>query len=470
MKTPRFQHLSGADLWQRCDFEGLQLHLPTASIQLATREQVDGGIIGQRLPDTEFHQARQWRGGAQLLCCPPDHCASGYTLLADPASDLLWLADKGWQSLAPPPVTSDNQQGSTDDTLFSPIGSAAGKPLFDQPASLAADPYGRLWLLERGTQRIRLLAAEDLRPLGSIEPPAGARLDDLAACSWGLLACDVDRARLWCQAYGGEWQAVELAGETRAPVAVTGHPEGPAVALLRSTDAQVAHGLLRLMENANMTFDITDLDNPLHLLLAEPERLYIGEARPPTDRPAVALFSSYLLDSNRLALDEQWENRGFDGRALFVGADCRVWGTTPTSARPLVAAIAERVDGGRVETFALDSDTIACQWHRVFIDACLPPGTRLEVSVRTDDALPAPVLQRPARPPHGLSEPPLIDEPAVAAGWQRRPLASRTPGTSRVGSPSVCWIGGPIRPTSRCPRLAANCRPRTTMAHAPCRW
>ena len=427
MKTPRFQQLSGIDLWQRCDFENLQLHLPTESVQLATREQVDGETEDLRMPDVEYHELRRLRGGAQLLCCPPDHCATGYTLLADPDSDLLWLSDNGWQSLSAPKVISADQDCDSATTRFGSLATSDNGRLFDQPASLSADPFGRLWLLERGTQRIRLLAAEDLRSLASLSPPVGARFDDLATCSWGVLACDVDNARLWRQAYGGEWQSVDLGEDDRVPVAVSGHPEGPAVALLRATDPEIAHGLLRLTAIDRATFDITDLDDPLHLLLAEPERLYMGEAQPDTERPKVFLFSSYLLDETRLAVEEQWELRGFDSRALFVGADCRAWGTTAASARPLTAAIADRVTTGQVETFALDSEAIACQWHRVFIDACLPPGTRLEVSVRSSDVLPAQAVQRAARPPHGLSELSATDEDAVAAAWLRRPLASRTP-------------------------------------------
>ncbi|MCU7930213.1 MAG: hypothetical protein KZQ90_05390 [Candidatus Thiodiazotropha sp. (ex Codakia rugifera)] len=427
MKTPRFQHLSGIDQWQHCDFENLQLHLPTASVQLATREQVDGITEGLRMPDAEFHELRQLRGGAQYICCPPDHCTTGYTLLADSNSDLLWSADGGWRSLTVPAVDSSNHASDSNTTRFDNLATAGKGRLFDQPASLSADPFGRLWLLERGVQRIRLLAAEDLRQLAIMSPPGNAHFDDLAACSWGLLACDVDNGQLWRQAYGGEWECVDIGSDERVPIAVSGHPEGPAVALMRETDTEAVHGLLRLTAIDITTFDITDLDDPLHLLLAEPERLYIGEAQPDAERPTVFIFSSYLLEATRLAVEEQWESRGFDSRGLFVGADCRVWATTAAAARPLTPATADRVITGQVESFALDSEAIACQWHRVFIDACLPPGTQLEVSVRCSDELPAQAVQRTARPPHGLSDLAMIDEEAVASAWMRRPLASRTP-------------------------------------------
>ncbi|PUB73449.1 MAG: hypothetical protein DBP03_12845 [gamma proteobacterium symbiont of Ctena orbiculata] len=425
MKTPAFQHLSGVDQWQRCDFENLQLHLPTASVQLATGEQVDGVTEGLRMPDAEFHALRRRRGGAQFICCQPDRCTPGYTLLADPDSDLLWLADDGWRPLPVPRVVSTNQE--TEPTRFASLATAGSSRLFDQPVSLSADPFGRLWLLERGAQRIRLLAAEDLRQLAILSPPSGARFEDLTASSWGLLACDVDNARLWRQAYGGEWECVDLGSDGRLPIAVSGHPEGPAAALLRATDNEALHGLLRLTADDITSFDITDLDDPLHLLLAEPERLYLGEAQAAAGRPTVYLFSSYLFDATRLAVEAQWESRGFDSRGLFVGTDCRVWATAAATVRPLTPATADRVTSGQVETFALDSEAIACQWHRVFIDACLPPGTELEVSARCSDLLPAQAVQRAARPPHGLSDLSPADEEAVAAAWMRRPLASRTP-------------------------------------------
>jgi phage tail-like protein len=425
MKTPGFQHLSGVDQWQRCDFENLQLHLSTASVQLATREQVDGVTEGLRMADAEFHELRRLRGGAQLLCCPPDHCVDGYTLLADPATDLLWLAHDGWRSLAVPRIDSRDQ--AADPTRFANLTNAGDSRLFDQPASLSADPFGRLWLLERGAQRIRLLAADDLRQLALLTPPASAHFDDLAACGWGLVACDVDNAQLWRQDYGGEWEPVDSGSDERVPIAVSGHPQGPAVALLRATDTESLHGLLRLTDTGITSFEITDLDDPLHLLLAEPERLYIGEARAESQRTTVYHFSSYLLDAARLAVEAQWESRGFDGRGLFVGINCRVWATTAATARVLTPSTADRVSSGQVETFALDSGTIACQWHRVFIDACLPPGSELEVSVRCSDLLPARAVQRLPRPPHGLSELSSVDEEAVASAWLRRPLASRTP-------------------------------------------
>jgi phage tail-like protein len=83
---------------------------------------------------------------------------------------------------------------------------------------------------------------------------------------------------------------------------------------------------------------------------------------------------------------------------------CFDWYGHPASAPPPMPAVA-RARQGQLLTTAIDSGTARCRWHRVRLEATVPPGTSLDVAVATSE------LQHP--PPQG--------EPHHDPGWETFP-------------------------------------------------
>ena len=460
MRAPRFHHLTGAGVWRRCDHEGTRLHEPTATVRLAPGALSDGkasepATASRQRRRVPKHVLETWiaaRGGAVCCPCPPDRCADGVTLLADPAGELLALRDDRWVSLG----GRDGPSATTPPLRFGPTAVPAMQPPFANPGALARDPFGRLWLLERAAARLRLLAQDDLRILDTVATPAGADIIHVATTSWGVVAADRAGGCLWYQRYGGEWQRVKIAPpdggdepastiENFEAIAVAGDPAGDAVAILRPRYTQSRRpSLLVVVEREGARYAALDtLNDPFHLVALPGGSLLIGDIERPPDGPGVVVFSRFKLAGRRLVFQDRWGVRGFDGRALFTDLDGRPFATTADGVHALFTRRMPFVTEGRIETFALDSEQYGCVWHRVFLDVCLPVGTTVEIDARTSDDLPPASMRRAANPPYGetaLSDAGQADdstgEPdAETLAWRKLPLGSRTPGDGEGWEP-----------------------------------
>ncbi|MEF8795520.1 MAG: phage tail protein, partial [Salinivenus sp.] len=79
--------------------------------------------------------------------------------------------------------------------------------------------------------------------------------------------------------------------------------------------------------------------------------------------------------------------RGFSGKGL-VEADGTVYYDLTDRWLPLRAQRNPRlVDRGQVESERFDSEIVGCTWHRLFVDACIPPDTAVRVESRASDHL-----------------------------------------------------------------------------------
>lgn len=116
--------------------------------------------------------------------------------------------------------------------------------------------------------------------------------------------------------------------------------------------------------------------------------------------------------------DEGWEpgtpllGRGHDGAGIVRTPDGHIAFWTARGPRQAVAAPVRFAPVGRFTTYRLDAGEFQTRWGRLFLDACVPPGTGIRVACATtdeDDRQPA----RPDDPP-----PPIPD--ALAPG--REPL------------------------------------------------
>lgn len=80
--------------------------------------------------------------------------------------------------------------------------------------------------------------------------------------------------------------------------------------------------------------------------------------------------------------------RAYDGRGLARTPEGRVGFWTERGFRTARTYRSTYPDTGWVGTFAIDSGTPRQTWGRIFVEACVPPGTRLEVGFSTADDLP----------------------------------------------------------------------------------
>lgn len=408
MRPPGFLHLTGRAMWRRCDHEATRIEGRPARVTLAT-----AAAREDDRPPAELAAWRAAMGGAARIPCPPDLCAGETVLLADPARGLLVLREGAWHKL-PAPAPRAPSAG--------PLGFAPAAPPEPPapPRALAAAPRGRLWLLDAAPPALRLLGA-DRRVAARLPLPAAMRPFAVAAARWGVLVADRAANRVLTRAEGGEWRAFPLPG---APLALAADPDfalavlvlqGRRVALFRDAGAPVVHPLPAVRR-------------PLHALVTGEDAFLVADVAGLPGAPLPSFFTGFRLGAEGPEAEGGFAVRGFDGRGLWRDGAGAPWASTAAGARRLYAREPRFATEGTVETFALDSGVFACAWHRVFVDACLPPGTEIIVEARTADALPPAALRRPPRLPADLA-----GTPAIEPEWP--PLGTLAPGEALGWTP-----------------------------------
>ena len=141
----------------------------------------------------------------------------------------------------------------------------------------------------------------------------------------------------------------------------------------------------------------------------------------------------------------------YDGGAITVNPSGRIGFTTAggySSARP--ARAARHVTTGRVLTYRLDSGVYRTRWGRLFVDACIPPGTAVTARFLTTDL-------------DDVTDPVHRSRPPAAPGGSRTPSARhRCPRSSlldRTTTTCVRCTAGPRDARSR----GSRSRPTTTL-------
>jgi phage tail-like protein len=449
MTAPRLLHLRGEGAFRRFDHDGTTLDAPTETVRLATVEQAGADPV---IDPAVYAAWLALRGGAAIIPCRPDGCAEDAVLIAQRTGELL--VDRG-EGLKPWPLATASAPAASSGLRFTPRAAPAAAVL-DEPAALARDPHGRLWLLEHGAARVLLLDADALRLLDVVPFPAGADLVHLAAANAGVLAVDAAGPGLFLQPYGGEWSKVAFTGAPppagARPVAAAGRDDRLAALYLlaapifRAPGAPPVHAQIALIEGAVARLvDVPGLTNPLPMLVLPGGDLLLGEL---TGLPGGTLrFTRFTVIEGGLRTVATLGVRGFDGRAFFTDGCDRPVVTTARGLRPLFAVLeAPNHTEGRVETYALDSERYGCVWHRVLLEVCLPPGTAVTIEARTsDDLFPGELRRLPRAPAEGGAPTPDVD---------RFPLGSRTPDDAEGWTPvgaldrRAAWADVPFAPPS----------------------
>jgi phage tail-like protein len=459
-----FAHLCGRPMWERCDHEGTRIDAEPVGVRLAPRPEATGPAGGASDNGAAWERRR---GSAVAIPCGPEACEQQQVLLLDPEAGLLLLDGPGWLPLTPgttpgaaaaepamqPPVAPGEPQ-----RFLPPLA-----PTPEQPAGLALDPWGGLWLLDRPGRALRRLGPAG-QVVASVALPLGWEPLRFGCTALGLAIAVVDRRgldragpdrggpALLFRPWQGEWRGLQLpppasepspSAATAAPAPAAPAAAAPATvalidlaadptiswmaALIRldRADQDPAHRLVIWDGRRWRNWLAPTLTRPRHLLIDGAESVLVSEPLwgPGDSRPTP--FTRLLIRPTGLEAEQSYSVRGFDGRGLWREGDT-VFASTASGARALLRRERPLHREGRVETWALDSGSFACHWHRLFVDVCLPPGTRLWVEGRSADDLPPWEVRRGARPPQDLAgdKPPPPPAPPLSDPWP--PLASRS--------------------------------------------
>jgi phage tail-like protein len=236
-----------------------------------------------------------------------------------------------------------------------------------EPYDLAARPNGGAVVLDRANRRLwyldRTLAVEPLGSPGTDEPPrpgAFAPTDPAAESP----ACQPVR-----RPSAGD--AISLPGD---PLAVDVLPDGTVLVLERSLvrpyRGATALGPVSLEELAAHDLAVTAGDAELVVAVEQGDQAYAHSVVWEGDRLRLVRETRYL------------PMRRFEGRGVIdapggprYDSDGR-WRALLCVGRPRHASSA------LVTSRPLDGREPGCVWHRVVVDAAVPPGTRLAVEVR----------------------------------------------------------------------------------------
>ncbi|MFC5219682.1 phage tail protein [Streptomyces coerulescens] len=251
--------------------------------------------------------------------------------------------------------------------------------------SLAMDAYDRMTVLDATDGSVLVIDLADRRTVRRFRPP-GTPVD-LAPHEGGvLIACAEPDAPLWRL---NAWDA----GPRPFPV-----PAGPREALpAGAVPSRVAVG-----PGSEVWLLWRDTDGDGWAVPVADERTSRAIGPVPSARDleldgtsAVIVASGPGADLRRFAFlgtgrttEQPLRAPGYDGRGLTRTPDGRIGYWNGKGVRIAFAAPARYRTAGRIDTFALDSGVHGQRWGRLFVDACLPPGTSLAVGCLTADALP----------------------------------------------------------------------------------
>ncbi|MFV0257743.1 MAG: phage tail protein [Acidimicrobiales bacterium] len=299
-----------------------------------------------------------------------------------------------WPTVPSPPATGPATGFRT---------AAGGPPVGFRPGAIAADGDGGIWVAEVGTgevavhdrwsRRIRQrFRVGDATP----GPHRGRVVLDLAADGAAVYAvCDAPGGvvRLSLGVEPRELPTPELARPAR-PVRVAAR-NGVVAVLYQGSPPSGPDG----SGSGDQAWVVVH-----HRRGAEPDRPEVIPVAGATDlavhdtdrdgRPDRALFvadgpggmvSHFRFGAGRWRLERRLAARGWDGRGLLALPDGSVgfWSGAGLQ-RPLAGRGRLRTTG-RVTTLALDRREFGGRWGRLFLEACIPPGTSVQVHAAVSD-------------------------------------------------------------------------------------
>ncbi len=368
-----FSLLRTRDQWRRCAHAATSV-VPGGVVELASTE----SAARPPAPGTAGH------GGG--LCFD----AHGRLYRALPAEGRVerhpWAAHRPFEppgterldlfAPAPEPVAGD----------FGAVAPPSG-PL-SEPLGLAVDARGHLFVAERGAARVLVydLARRQLLRAIALSDPGGPgpRPLDLAAAG-ELVYCVTDVGTLLVLSAHAPPQPVPLPAGS-VPVRVATRSDG-AVALLDRAAAEV-----RFLASAAEPIALPPASaahpgpaSATDLAFLDPHTVVVAYL--PGDR-FFRFTAATAAEAGELDLAVgPLEARGYDGLGIVRTPEGRIGFFGPRGFREAAPVRRRRALEGRVVTFALDGGALQQRWGRIFLDACAPDGTGLEVFTASADEL-----------------------------------------------------------------------------------
>jgi phage tail-like protein len=332
--------------------------------------------------------------------------------------------------------------GPAEDLVVAPTPGALGDfaahespPPLRDPRALAVDVDDRLFIAEAGARRVLVLDLWSGRLLERV-PLAAAPLDLAAGSRWVWVLLEGDAGVVRMHARGSlldrALPSLPTPVPTGAAVRRLARGDGDTLWLLvgDAADRAWAVELLDAGGELRPTGVVLDADRASDLELDGDGALVVARAAEET-------FLRYGHTETGWVRGGSLAARGYDGAGIVRTPDGRIAYWSRTGLRTATAARRRFREAGSVTTFRLDSGALQTAWGRLFVDACVPHGTRLLVHCTTaddDDGL-APIPRtRPAnaaeitivRPDLSPPMPPAALAPGTKA--PARPLYRRATG------------------------------------------
>lgn len=267
-----------------------------------------------------------------------------------------------------------------------------------EPRGLAVDADDRLFIAETGAGRVLVLDLWGHRLLRRIAFDPAAPPLDLVSDGRAVYAAVESPATLWHFTARREPRPLELPATLAAPSRLA-LACGPRFAILDRAgrpDARVF--LLRptadpnVLEPAGVPLSVPGAGD---IEFESDDILVI--ARGPGDQ--LLRFHVGGAAFSELA---PLSARGYDGLGIVRTPDRRIGFWTARGFRHAVATRVRYVAAGRITTFRLDAGEYQTVWGRLFLDACIPPGTEVVAHCATADEPPEEATL-PRTPPANLA-------------------------------------------------------------------
>jgi phage tail-like protein len=359
---------------------------------------------------------------------------------------LRWAAQDPLQPVegAPAPVALFEPEAAGMRGDFALASPAAG-PL-EEPRGLAVDADERLYLAEAGRRRVLvfdLWAEALLETLTLPSTPVG-----LAAHGRAVYALGVSPAALFRLGHRGELERLPWPPIIAEPSRLAVSPRGARLILENAGTASAKTWLYRnasapvalRFPTANPQVTTDQIPFATDLGFQPPTAVF--ELAGSTDAEVLVVarrpgedFRRFALENTTLTELPPLQARGYDGLGIVATPDGRMafW-TRPSSAaasgtfRHAVPARLRYARQGSVTTFQLDSGEFQTVWGRVFLDACIPKGTAIQIRCLAVDEVPdessiprVPPANNPQPPAHPELSPPL-PTPSLAGQLAAAPL------------------------------------------------
>jgi phage tail-like protein len=246
-----------------------------------------------------------------------------------------------------------------------------------RPLGLAVDEDDRLFVCEHGAGRILVYDLPSSRLLRTVR--FGARPLDVAAAGrlvYAVLDADPWLARLSARTNPVPVklpQAAELQGvpPTASPARVAVSPGGTVFLLYRDG----GKGWIVPLDGSPKPHEVdgaTDIE-------VESERNLVV-ARTPGDA-----FVRVAVEEGGWNEGDPYAARDYDGYGIVRTPDGRTGFWTAHGFREAILGRVRYEAEGLVSSYRLDGGEFQTEWGRIFLDACIPPGTRVRVHSITSD-------------------------------------------------------------------------------------